>query len=56
MRKDHLLILMRSKKTVFTFKDLALLWGEINADFVKKKIYSFVDRKDCFCDDKSILY
>ena len=37
---------MRSKRTVFTFKDLVLLWGEINADFVKNKIYCYVNRKD----------
>ena len=42
MKKDHLLILMRSKKTVFTFKDLFLLWGETNANFVKKKIHRYI--------------
>ena len=33
---------MRSKKTVFTFKDLILLWGESDTNFVKKKIYRYV--------------
>ncbi len=42
MRKDYLMILMRSKKTVFTFKDLVLLWGETNTNFVKKKIHRYI--------------
>ena len=36
------MILMRSKKTVFTFKDLVLLWGETNTNFVKKKIHRYI--------------
>lgn len=42
MEKDYILDLMRSKKTVFTFKDLILLWGESDANFVKKKIHRYV--------------
>jgi len=42
MKKDYILDLMRSKKTVFTFKDLILLWGESDVDFVKKKIHRYV--------------
>jgi len=42
MKRDHLLILMRSKKTVFTFKDLFLLWGETDINFVKKKIHRYI--------------
>ena len=60
MRKDHLLILMRSKKTVFTFKGLVLLWGETNSDFVKKKIYRYIKldkmnsiRKGIYSKDKN---
>lgn len=33
---------MRSKNTVFTFKDVALLWGESDFNFVKKKIHRYV--------------
>ena len=40
--KDYILDLMRSKKTVFTFKDLVLLWGESDVNFVKKKIHRYV--------------
>jgi len=60
MRKDHLLVLMRSKKTVFTFKDLVLLWGETDANFVKKKIYRYIKldkmnsiRKGIYSKDKN---
>ena len=42
MGKDHLLDLMRSNKTVFTFKDVLLLWGESDVNFVKKKINRYV--------------
>ena len=42
MEKDYILELMRSKKTVFTFKDLILLWTESDVNFVKKKIHRYV--------------
>src|SRR3990167_4046655 len=42
MKKEHLLDLIRSKKTVFTFKDLILFWGESDVNFVKKKIHRYV--------------
>jgi len=42
MKKDYILDLMRSKKTVFTFKDLILFWGESDVNFVKKKIHRYV--------------
>ena len=35
MEKDYLLDLMRSSQTVFTFKDVCLLWGEPNLQFVR---------------------
>lgn len=60
MKKDYILILMRSKKTVFTFKDLILLWGETDVNFVKKKIYRYVKaekmnsvRKGIYSKDKN---
>ena len=59
MGKDYILDLMRSKKTVFTFKELILFWGESNVNFVKKKIYSYVKagkinsiRKGIYSKDK----
>ncbi|MBI3458879.1 hypothetical protein HY061_01290 [Candidatus Azambacteria bacterium] len=42
MEKDYLLDLMRSKKTIFTFKDLILFWRKPDVNFVKKKIYRYV--------------
>lgn len=42
MEKDYILDLMRSKKTVFTFKDLILFWEESDVNFVKKKIHRYV--------------
>lgn len=59
MEKDYILDLMRSKKTVFTFKDLILLWGESDVNFVKKKIHRYVKagrmnsiRKGIYSKDK----
>ena len=42
MGKDHILDIMRSNKTVFTFKDVVLLWGESDVNFVKKKVNRYV--------------
>jgi hypothetical protein len=42
MAKDYILRIMRSNNTVFTFKDIALIWGETNADLAKKRIYRYV--------------
>lgn len=42
MEKDYILELMRSKNTVFTFKDVSLLWGESDVNFVKKKIHRYL--------------
>jgi hypothetical protein len=60
MEKDYLLDLMRSKKTVFTFKDLVLLWAESDVNFVKKKIHRYVKagkmnaiRKGMYSKDKN---
>lgn len=51
---------MRSKRTIFTFKDLILLWGESDVNFVKKKIYRYVKsgkmnsvRKGIYSKDKN---
>ena len=60
MEKDYILDLMRSKKTVFTFKDLILLWTESDVNFVKKKIHRYVKsgkmnsvRKGIYSKDKN---
>jgi len=60
MEKYYILDLMRSKKTVFSFKDLILLWGESDVNFVKKKIHRYVKsgkmnsiRKGIYSKDKN---
>lgn len=42
MEKDYLMDLMRSKNTIFTTKDVSLLWGTSNVDFVRKKLYRYI--------------
>ena len=42
MEKDYILDLMRSNKSIFTFKDVLLLWGESDVNFVKKKINRYI--------------
>lgn len=60
MEKDYLLSLMRSKQTVFTTKDVCLLWSESDAGFVRKKIYRYLKsgklysvRKGIYVKDKN---
>lgn len=33
---------MRSRKTIFTFKDVFLMWGESDVNFVKKKLNRYI--------------
>jgi len=42
MNKDYLLDLIRSQNTVFTIKDVSLLWEEPDVNFVRKKLYRYV--------------
>jgi hypothetical protein len=42
MEKNYILRILRSDNTVFTFKDIALIWGETNTDLAKKRIYRYV--------------
>lgn len=60
MKKDYLLDLMRSKHTIFTTKDVSLLWEEPNVNFVRKKLYRYVKagklysvRKGVYSKDKN---
>jgi hypothetical protein len=59
MRRDYLLELMRSKSTVFTTSEIALLWGESDVQLVRKKLYRYVKtgklfslRKGVYAKDK----
>lgn len=42
MGTDYLSNLLRSKNTVFTFKDVSLVWGEISAERAKKRVHRYV--------------
>lgn len=42
MKKSDILDIYRSKNTVFTFKDISLIWGDVAADSVKAKINYYV--------------
>ena len=60
MEKDYLMDLMRSKNTIFTTKDVSLLWGESDVDFVRKKLYRYIKagklysvRKGIYAKDKN---
>ena len=33
---------MRTGKTIFTFKDVSLLWSETDRNLAKKKIYCYI--------------
>jgi predicted transcriptional regulator of viral defense system len=54
MKKDYLLELMRTNKTIFTFKDVCLLWGETDLNLTKKKIYRYVKAGKLFSVRKGI--
>lgn len=52
--------LMRSKNTIFTTKDVSLLWQEPDVDFVRKKLYRYIKsgklysvRKGVYAKDKN---
>jgi len=42
MEKDYLTTLLRSKNTIFKFKDLTLVWKEENKEKVKKRIHRYI--------------
>ncbi len=42
MRKDYISNLLRSNNTVFTFKDISLIWGETDARRARRRMYRYV--------------
>lgn len=42
MKKDQLISLIKLKNSVFTTKDVALLWQETRIDFVRQKLYRYL--------------
>jgi len=41
MEKDYLSTLLRSSNTVFTFKELSLIWNETDVKLTKKRVYRY---------------
>jgi len=59
MKNTLILDLFKSKNTVFSIKDIALLWGESNTELVKTRVYRYVKagklysiRKGLYAKDK----
>jgi hypothetical protein len=42
MGRDYISNLLRSSNTVFTFKEISLIWNETDARLAKKRIYRYV--------------
>ncbi len=42
MNKDYISKLLRSKNTVFTFKDISLIWEETDKNLAKKRVYRYI--------------
>jgi len=60
MKKALILAIYNSKNTVFSIKDIALIWGESNARLVKTRIYRYIKagklyaiRKGFYAKDKN---
>jgi hypothetical protein len=41
MEKNYLATLLRSNNTVFTFKELSLIWNETDVTLIKKRVYRY---------------
>lgn len=48
MKKSEILQIFRSNNTVFTFKDISLIWGETNIDLIKSKINYYVKKGELY--------
>jgi len=48
MKKDNILEIMRSKNTVFTSKDIGLIWNESNLNALKKKIHRYIKARKIY--------
>ena len=60
MEKDYFSTLLRSNNTVFTFKELSLIWNETNVNLIKKRVYRYTKmgklytiRKGIYAKDKN---
>jgi hypothetical protein len=60
MEKDYISTLLRSNNTVFTFKELSLIWNETDIKLTKKRVYRYTKmgklypiRKGIYAKDKN---
>ena len=60
MEKDYISTLLRSNNTVFTFKELSLIWNETDVKLTKKRVYRYTKmgklypiRKGIYAKDKN---
>jgi len=60
MEKDYISTLLRSNNTVFTFKELSLIWNETDFTLIKKRVYRYTKmgklysiRKGIYAKDKN---
>jgi hypothetical protein len=60
MEKDYISTLLRSNNTVFTFKELSLIWNETDDTLIKKRVYRYTKmgklytiRKGIYAKDKN---
>ena len=54
VKKSSIIKLFRSKNTVFTFKDIVLIWGEADPDLVKSKVNYYVKKGELYSIRKGI--
>lgn len=45
---DYLSVILRSKKTVFSLKDLALLWHESNTTATRVRLHYYIEKGDLY--------
>jgi len=48
MEKSDILSLFRSGNTVFSFKDVSLIWGETRANLVRRRLYYYVKKGELY--------
>ena len=60
MEKDYISTLLRTSNTVFTFKELSLIWKETDVKLTKKRVYRYTKmgklypiRKGIYAKDKN---
>ena len=48
IKGEYLEILLRSRQTIFSTKDISLLWGVSSADTVKSRLNYYVKKNDLY--------